>query len=216
AAAAARTGAAPGPAREPREPDQEDGAVDTGATAGASTDAAEAPAAPAAEPAAEPTAEPAAVPSDADGSAAASAKAACPQPVVLGFQRNSLLPAAADLRPKIADVSAWLGWFPTASLVVEGHSDSVGPDDVNRTISEQRARAIADVLIGLGLATDRITVRGLGESQLLPAFRPQAAQQRRVVLRLDGIPGCPAALAEPAEPPSPAAPVKPAPVETAP
>lgn len=136
-------------------------------------------------------------PADPAAPAAAEPEVPCPQPVVLGFMRDSRLPLAADLRAEAAHLSAWLGRFAAAELVIEGHTDSVGPDDLNRAVSEQRAHAIVDQLTGLGLARERLSVIGFGESRLLPAYRPNAAEQRRVVLRLTGIPGC---SDEPSEP----------------
>jgi outer membrane protein OmpA-like peptidoglycan-associated protein len=200
-AAGARTDAAAVSAPEARQPDTALEPAVTAAMGGGATESDQAaPAGTLVQPSA-PPAEPAAP-------AVEDAEPACPQPIAVGFARNSLLPAGVDLRAEAAALSSWLSRFPTASLVIEGHTDSLGPDDVNRAVSEQRALAIADLLIGAGLAADRITVLGLGESQPLPAFRPQAAQQRRVVLRLDRIPGCPA---EPGEPGALGEPVEPAP-----
>lgn len=186
-----------GSGRDAGAPDGSANAAETIApTAAAGAEAADVPVDAVAEPAAVP-AEPAlpAVPAAEDDGTAA-----CPPPIVLGFPRNSLVPASRDLNAAAADLSAWLRRLPRASVVIEGHTDSLGSDDVNRAVSEQRARAIADLLIRLGLPADRIIVRGLGESRLLPAFGPTAAQQRRVVLRLDGSAGC---GAEPGGDPAP-------------
>lgn len=182
------TGFPSGPARDAAAPDGSANAAETVASAGASADGTDALANAIAEPAAVPAG--AALPAAEPAAAEVDGKAACPPPIVLGFPRNSLIAASSDLDAAAAGLSAWLSRLPQASVVIEGHTDSLGPDDVNRAVSEQRARASADRLIRLGLPADRIIVRGLGESRLLPAFGPTAAQQRRVVLRLDGIPGC--------------------------
>lgn len=53
---------------------------------------------------------------------------------------------------------AWRG------VAVEGHTDSVGSADSNLALSERRARSVADALSGLGVASNRISIRGLGET----------------------------------------------------
>lgn len=181
------TGFPSGPARDAGAPGESAHAAETAAPPHASADAEEARAKSVTEPAAMPAE--AALPA-AERVAEGKGKAACLPPIVLGFPRNSLTPAEGDLGTEAAELSAWLSRLPQASVVIEGHTDSLGPDDVNRAVSEQRARAIAGLLIRRGLPAERIFVRGMGESRLLPAFGPAAAQQRRVVLRLDGIAGC--------------------------
>ena len=51
---------------------------------------------------------------------------------------------------------------------IEGHTDRVGSEASNLVLSERRAIAVRDYLIGqFEIATDRLTVAGLGESQTL-------------------------------------------------
>ena len=50
-------------------------------------------------------------------------------------------------------------------LAVIGHTDSTGPDAYNLGLSERRAQAVADYLVGQGVAADHITASGAGESQ---------------------------------------------------
>lgn len=77
----------------------------------------------------------------------------------------------------------------TAPLLVEGHTDDVGADGDNLVLSEQRARAVADWLVGTGgVESSRVTVAGLGEGS--PAFPndPDENRQgnRRVVVTVVG------------------------------
>jgi OOP family OmpA-OmpF porin len=51
------------------------------------------------------------------------------------------------------------------SLMVIGHTDSIGSEAYNQGLSERRAQATADYLIGQGIAADRIGTKGMGESQ---------------------------------------------------
>ncbi|MBN2273156.1 MAG: OmpA family protein [Bacteroidales bacterium] len=47
---------------------------------------------------------------------------------------------------------------------VEGHTDSDGSDDLNQQLSEQRAEAVMNKLVSMGIAKDRLTSKGFGES----------------------------------------------------
>ena len=50
-------------------------------------------------------------------------------------------------------------------LGVYGHTDNSGSDDVNVPLSEKRADAVKDYLLGKGLAADRIETKGYGSSK---------------------------------------------------
>lgn len=64
---------------------------------------------------------------------------------------------------------------------IEGHTDSVGNSDKNKALSEQRARAVADLLTASGVDSGRLDVAGYGPTQPLPGLASTAAAQRRVV-----------------------------------
>jgi outer membrane protein OmpA-like peptidoglycan-associated protein len=50
-------------------------------------------------------------------------------------------------------------------MVVEGHTDSQGPDSVNQPLSLNRAMAVRDYLVGRGVAADKITAVGMGSGK---------------------------------------------------
>ena len=50
-------------------------------------------------------------------------------------------------------------------ILVTGHTDSTGTADLNQRLSEQRARAIAEIMTHAGLAPDRLYLQGAGSSQ---------------------------------------------------
>ncbi len=52
-----------------------------------------------------------------------------------------------------------------AEIVVLGHTDSQGSDEDNRQLSRDRANAVRTYLLTKGIAADRITAEGMGESQ---------------------------------------------------
>ena len=72
-----------------------------------------------------------------------------------------------------------------AAGVIEGHTDSVGNDDYNLKLSQRRADAVRQYLVGKGVAATRLEAQGLGEAQPVADNNTAEgrAQNRRVVLR---------------------------------
>ena len=96
-----------------------------------------------------------------------------------------LLPGA---RERLAKVSGIVLAYPSLHLQIEGHTDSVGTDEYNQTLSEKRAGAVRDYLVQQGIAADSIEARGLGKTQPIASNdTPEGRQQnRRVELVLSG------------------------------
>ncbi len=71
---------------------------------------------------------------------------------------------------------------PEIKFSVEGHTDSDGDDASNQTLSERRAKAVVEQLVNLGIASDRLTSKGWGESKPFDSnTTPEAkANNRRV------------------------------------
>ena len=65
---------------------------------------------------------------------------------------------------------------------VEGHTDSMGTDAYNQRLSERRAAAVRDYMIAQGIASERITTKGWGESKPVATNETDAgrAENRRV------------------------------------
>ena len=65
---------------------------------------------------------------------------------------------------------------------IEGHTDAVGPDAYNLTLSQLRARSVRAYLIQEhGIAPERLPFVGKGETELYDSGHPTAAVNRRVV-----------------------------------
>jgi outer membrane protein OmpA-like peptidoglycan-associated protein len=96
-----------------------------------------------------------------------------------------LMPAA---RERLAKVSGIVLAYPGLHLQVEGHTDSVGTDEFNQTLSEKRADAVRDYLVQQGIAADSIESRGFGKTVPIASNdTPEGRQQnRRVELVLSG------------------------------
>ena len=101
----------------------------------------------------------------ADEASAATPKLA--KPVVLRnvfFETGS----AALLRESTTELNnlvALLNEVPTLRIQINGHTDNVGNDASNQSLSENRAKAVYDFLIQNNVAADRLRFKGYGESQ---------------------------------------------------
>jgi outer membrane protein OmpA-like peptidoglycan-associated protein len=80
--------------------------------------------------------------------------------VLFTSNRADLLPGA---QAKLDTVALALTQEDSESkVVVEGHTDSQGGAVYNQTLSQQRAQAVRDYLVGRGMAADRVTFQGFG------------------------------------------------------
>jgi outer membrane protein OmpA-like peptidoglycan-associated protein len=88
----------------------------------------------------------------------------------------------------LAKVSGILQAYPGLKLQVEGYTDSVGSDDYNQKLSENRADAVRNFLITQGVQTDNITSTGYGKAKPVADNGTSAgrAQNRRVQLVVSG------------------------------
>ncbi len=76
----------------------------------------------------------------------------------------------AQVKPEsfgdIQNLAEFMNQFPQTTTVVEGHTDSVGTDAYNQRLSERRATAVRQVLVGqYGVAGERVNAVGYGESR---------------------------------------------------
>jgi peptidoglycan-associated lipoprotein len=59
----------------------------------------------------------------------------------------------------------WLRKWTSTRVLVEGHCDNRGTPEYNLALGEQRAAAVRDYLVSLGLPADRVTIVSKGEEQ---------------------------------------------------
>ena len=105
--------------------------------------------------------------------------------VLFDFNKYTLKPGA---REKMAKVSGILLAYPGLKLQLEGHTDSVGGDEYNLKLSQQRADAVRDFLAEQGVPVVSITSLGLGKSGPVASNDTAAGRQqnRRVELVVSG------------------------------
>ena len=97
----------------------------------------------------------------------------------------SLRPLA---REKLAKVAGIILGHPGLRLDVEGHTDSVGGDEYNQQLSEQRGTSVRNYLTQQGLPADSVTSKGFGKTQPVASNDTAKGRQqnRRVELVISG------------------------------
>ncbi|HEY8270893.1 MAG TPA: OmpA family protein, partial [Pseudobdellovibrionaceae bacterium] len=81
-----------------------------------------------------------------------------------------------------------LGTVGASSIVVEGHTDSVGSAEANKEISEKRAQAVQNYLVQKGqIASDQVKAVGLGEEGAISDNKTSRgrAENRRIDLVIE-------------------------------
>lgn len=83
-----------------------------------------------------------------------------PDGVTFDFNRADLKP---QFYPALDQVASTMAEYNQTVVEVSGHTDSVGSDDYNQRLSEQRANSVSNYLVGKGLMRQRFEVVGMGE-----------------------------------------------------
>jgi outer membrane protein OmpA-like peptidoglycan-associated protein len=86
----------------------------------------------------------------------------------------------------LGDIIGILNEYSNAKFNIEGHTDSVGSEASNQKLSEERASSVMNYLIEHGIASERLTAKGYGESKPLDSNKTAAgrANNRRVEINL--------------------------------
>ena len=99
--------------------------------------------------------------------------------VLFDFNKSTLQPASDPVLQQILDL---LKKTPALKIEVQGHTDNVGGDAYNQTLSAARARAIVTWLTQHGIAAARLTAKGFGKTRPIADNATDAgrAKNRRV------------------------------------
>jgi outer membrane protein OmpA-like peptidoglycan-associated protein len=100
--------------------------------------------------------------------------------VLFDTGKYSLRPLA---REKLAKVAGIVSGHPGLKLDVEGHTDSVGGDEYNQQLSEDRGGAVRDYLIEQGMPGTSVTTKGFGKTQ--PVASNDTAEGRQLNRRVE-------------------------------
>ncbi len=102
--------------------------------------------------------------------------------VLFAFDKAHLNASAQNSMDRIA---AFLQERQNRNLLVEGHTDSVGSNEYNQILSEQRAASVKDALEKRGIAGDRIVT--IGYSKKFPLAGNDTADGRQQNRRVEAI-----------------------------
>jgi succinyl-CoA synthetase beta subunit len=93
--------------------------------------------------------------------------------------KDEITPESMD---ELAAVAKQLASCPAIKTQVEGHTDSKGSDEANLKLSQQRADAVASYMTSKGVAKERVSAKGYGESKPIGdnATEEGRAKNRRV------------------------------------
>ena len=99
--------------------------------------------------------------------------------VLFGFDKSGL---SNDAKMNLDKLVTVLNSYADTNIEIQGHTDSKGSDSYNQDLSVQRARAVSYYLTDKAISSDRLTVKGFGES--LPKYENNTddgrTQNRRV------------------------------------
>ena len=106
-----------------------------------------------------------------------------PDGVTFDFGKANL---KSQFYPALDNVASTLAEFNQTIVEVSGHTDSIGSDAANQTLSMQRANAVGNYLIGRGLVRERFEIVGFGESRPVASNDTDSgrALNRRVEIRV--------------------------------
>ena len=88
----------------------------------------------------------------------------------------------SDLAAEIRSIAANLVSYPNSTIQVIGHTDNTGTAAYNFDLSQRRAVAVRDILLGAGVPSNRLSAAGAGEDRPVATNLTAAgrAQNRRV------------------------------------
>ena len=107
--------------------------------------------------------------------------------VLFDFNKYTLKEGA---REKLAKVSGILLAYPGLKIKLEGHTDSIGTDEYNLKLSDQRANAVLEYLVSQGVKGESLSSQGLGKGSPVASNDTDAGRQqnRRVEMIVSGDP----------------------------
>lgn len=95
--------------------------------------------------------------------------------VLFEYDKAELMSGAMrNLQPLLT----FLKEHPDRTLLIEGHTDSIGSDSYNSELSQRRAEAVRNFLIFNGVSTDRVLARGYGKSYPVTTNNTEAGRQQ--------------------------------------
>ncbi len=91
-----------------------------------------------------------------------------------------------DSRAQLDAIADIMRGYPSAEFIIEGHTDNVGSDAYNKTLSAKRAASVVSYLVGKGISSSNLSSIGYGEELPIATNDTEEGRQqnRRVVIKL--------------------------------
>jgi outer membrane protein OmpA-like peptidoglycan-associated protein len=92
-------------------------------------------------------------------------------------------PSAQQDVARMADI---LAQYDKTNVLAAGYTDSSGSEETNQTLSERRAGSVKNIMVAQGVAAERVTTIGFGESQPVADNSTAHGRQlnRRVAIKI--------------------------------
>ncbi len=105
--------------------------------------------------------------------------------VLFDFNKSTLKPSAKERLAKVAGI---ILAYPDLQLKIDGYTDSVGGEQYNQQLSEERAASVRDYLISQGVSANNVIAQGFGKNNPIASnASPEGRQQnRRVEMLVSG------------------------------
>jgi len=100
--------------------------------------------------------------------------------VLFDFNSAGLRQASRDSLREMADV---FQKYPSTTISVQGHTDSIGTATYNQRLSERRAESVSQYLENLSVRSSRLETIGYGKSQ--PRATNSTAEGRQLNRRVE-------------------------------
>jgi len=103
--------------------------------------------------------------------------------ILFPFNSADVLPAG---RENLRQLAQSLQRYPGTEVLVVGHTDNVGSDAYNQTLSQRRADAAKAYLVSMGIPQERIRTAGRGETEPIASNDTEEGRQhnRRVEIAI--------------------------------
>jgi outer membrane protein OmpA-like peptidoglycan-associated protein len=85
---------------------------------------------------------------------------------------------SSDALRSVDKLADFLQKYPNRNVLIEGHTDSVGSDEFNLTLSQKRADSVKETLTSKAIGDERITTRGYGKKYPVASNDTAAGKQQ--------------------------------------
>ena len=95
--------------------------------------------------------------------------------LLFAFDSDQIQPTAGT---NLTELASSLQKYPESQLLIVGHTDNVGDDSYNQSLSQRRANSAAAYLAAQGVARTRLATSGKGEAEPVTTNESDAGRQQ--------------------------------------